>query len=129
MISDPHTRTDLPICIDQIKVVVAKSQINHYIPDWREMILRIKTGLPTLAPTSKGGKAVRVTAAIEEKAFALAKPHQIDTRFENTPRQLSAPADMKTKRRLFCRSVGRFSSGRDMIFMHIISAYRWAIPK
>src|SRR5713101_6098378 len=41
------------------------------------MILQIKTGLSATAPSLKRSENIRVAAAVQEKAFALAQFHQI----------------------------------------------------
>jgi len=69
------------------RVIVAKTEIDGQVSNGRKVVLHIEAGLPALAPTLEWRKDIRVTAAVEEKAFAFAEPDKVNPRFE----EMSAP--------------------------------------
>src|SRR3954451_5270573 len=92
MIGHAYARTQLHMGINQIKVVVARAQIDRKIFERRKMVLQIKAGLPALysATEAEGSAGVEienlsVTAAVNKKAFQFAQPRQIHTGFKDVP--------------------------------------------
>src|SRR6266849_5722417 len=87
MIRESDTRAGLLVRVHQVEVVESKAQVDAQVSNRRKVILHIEAGLPALAPAAKRRKDIGVPAAVEEKAFPFAQPHEIDARLE----EMSAP--------------------------------------
>src|SRR5689334_3658649 len=78
--------------VNQIKVVIARAQIDGKILEGREMVLQIEAGLSAFHSSAEAECAagvevedLLVSPAINEEAFQFAQARQVDPGFEYVP--------------------------------------------
>ena len=102
MIGHAHAGAHLHVRIDQVKVVVARARIHGKVLEGRKMVLQISlpAAFYSAAKIERAAgiqiKNLRVTAAINEKAFQFAQARKVGPAFNTCPchrwtRSLLAP--------------------------------------